>query len=325
LTDQGRDFDFPEFNNLTRISYESGEGGPSSPVFKFIDRNSASLHSVKLHNCLWRFLSSPIAIHNIRHLDLLGSFDTRVFHDVLSDGGQLEFLSLNCKLHCAPSSIFKTYCSSLPSLKHFSFSVSDALVRDEDLFPALMAFVQKRTLLKTLRLVVEKSDVMQRVGFNASVWGVLPTLVNLTSLAISHLKEFPLSLAPWLIPKGTRVMILSGLEGDTLQVGSDTNPVHHLITYSMQSLESGLPATLHFVHLVGQVRGRISLRRFPELRLFGVNHDFFTVKRGVKDATIERWPTSGIRYYAADWLEWLGCEDAITADLLWVDVWCATA
>jgi hypothetical protein len=165
-TDQGRGFDFPEFNNLTRFSYGSEEG-PSTPVSKFIDQNSASLHSVKLQNRLWRFPSNLIAMRNIRHLDLLGSFfETRVFHDILSDGEQLEFLSINCELHCAPSYLFRKYHSSLPALRHFSFSVSDAHVGDGNLFPALMEFVQKRTQLKTLRFVVD-SDAMQQVGFDA--------------------------------------------------------------------------------------------------------------------------------------------------------------
>jgi hypothetical protein len=152
-------------------------------------------------------------------------------------------------------------------------------------------------------------------------WGVLPSLVNLTSLAISYPDGLFPKLAARLIPEGVRALCLSGLDEHELMVSRDTDPVPHLIAYSMQELTfARLPASLRFVYLAHCEQWEPDTVKdiFYTVRVMRINDHFFTVKEEGNSAIAyaEPWPASRVRYYAEDWLEWFGCEDAVAVDLM---------
>ncbi|KAG6894071.1 hypothetical protein C0992_007595 [Termitomyces sp. T32_za158] len=98
--------------------------------------------------------------------------------DILVNGRQVESLSLRCSLEGATPQQFRVthfaYGVVLPFLRNFSFSVTGVHRRvcDRDLFSA-------------------DESVQRAVGFDAAVWGVLPSLVNLPNLKIAYLPDVP--------------------------------------------------------------------------------------------------------------------------------------
>lgn len=200
------------FKHLTQFSYIASGGNPAQ-VHNFIAQNRSSLRSVHLDNQFWSFPADAVSIRNLTHIDFFGHFpaDSQAFADILANGHQLESLSLNCLLDCTPSSQFREHQSSLPFLRHFAFTVFGVhrRVDDRDLFPAIAEFLRDRTQLRTLHLTVPDSDTVQRaVGFDASVWGVLPSLMNLRGLAITYPRDLAPGLASWLIPRSVRALNL---------------------------------------------------------------------------------------------------------------------
>ena len=59
-----------------------------------------------------------------------------------------------------------------------------------------------------LGLVVCDGDFQPAIGFDAAMWGVLPTLVNLRTLKISYPADLAPGLAAWLIPRSVRALSL---------------------------------------------------------------------------------------------------------------------
>jgi len=76
------------------------------------------------------------------------------------------------------------------------------------LFPALAEFLRGRQQLKTLHLSACDESVQRAVGFDASVWGVLPSLVNLKGLTITYPSDLTPGLASWLIPRSVHALAL---------------------------------------------------------------------------------------------------------------------
>ena len=113
---------------------------------------------------------------------------------------------------------------ALPFLHHFSFTVHTVSrrVRDLDLFPAIAEFLRGRQQLKTLSLVVQNGTTQSSVGFDAAVWGVLPSLVNLRALKISYPSDLAPGLASWLIPRSVRALALT-LDFTNMSNGGTTN------------------------------------------------------------------------------------------------------
>lgn len=99
----------------------------------------------------------------------------------------------------------------LPFLRHFSFTVHTMGRRtpsDRDLFPALSEFLRDRTHLRTLALVSYDEQLQRAVGFDASVWGVLPSLTGLRGLTVSWPKDLTPGLAAWLVPRSVKALTL---------------------------------------------------------------------------------------------------------------------
>lgn len=101
--------------------------------------------------------------------------------------------------------------NSLPFLRHFAFSVQCIGVRtvDRDLFPAIAEFLRGRRQLKSLQLIVSEQPVRRAVGFDAAIWGVLPSLEGLKGLKISYPSDLSPGLASWLIPRTVLALSLT--------------------------------------------------------------------------------------------------------------------
>ena len=149
-------------------------------------------------------------IRNLTHIDFLGEFpaDSEAFTDILSNGHQLESLSLECILRCTGSSQFRAMPSSVPFLRHFAFTVLFVSRGDGYLFPAIAEFLRGRKYLRTLWLMVPR-QFQGLLGFDASVWGVLPSLTNLKGLALTFPVDLSPGLASWLIPRGVLTLTLN--------------------------------------------------------------------------------------------------------------------
>jgi hypothetical protein len=80
---------------------------------------------------------------------------------------------------------------------------------DRDLFPAIAEFLRGRKQLRTLELTAFDEHIQRAVGFDASVWGVLPSLVNLKGLTMTYPTDLSPGLAAWLIPRSVLALALT--------------------------------------------------------------------------------------------------------------------
>lgn len=150
--------------------------------------------------------------------------------EVIEHGRQLESLSIDCSLLESPalSAQFRTdpippiHPHPLPFLRHFAFAVR-ALGRrtvDKNLFPSITAFLRGRHQLQTLQLVVETAPSpsyigvggaisisnLEAVGYDASIWGLLPSLSGLKAVRMTYPKDLAPGLAGWLIPRSVTAL-----------------------------------------------------------------------------------------------------------------------
>lgn len=148
----------------------------------------------------------------------------QVISELITHGRQLESLSIDCTLleSSTLSTQFRTdpippiHPHPLPFLRHFAFTVR-ALGRrtiDKDLFPSITSFLRGRTQLQTLQLVVDTTPSslagvggvisaanLEAVGYDASIWGLLPSLGKLKAVRMTYPRDLAPGLAGWLIPR----------------------------------------------------------------------------------------------------------------------------
>ena len=204
---------FPRFKHVMQLSYHS-TGGATTQVYDFLVQNKSSVRYLSLHNPNWTFPAEAISIRNLTNLDFQGIFpaDSRAFAEILASGHQLESLRLQCILECTASCQFRELPTALPFLHHFAFSLIGYRVNDHDLFPAISEFLRGRTALRSLQLTVPSADwALKRLGYDATVWGVLPSLVNLRSLTATLPKDVAAPVAMWLVPRGVQALSLHAL------------------------------------------------------------------------------------------------------------------
>ena len=183
-------------------------------MYDFLVQNKQSIRFLSLHNPNWGFPAEAISIRNLTVLDFQGIFpaDSRGFADILASGHQLESLRLECILECIASTQFRDFPTALPFLHHFAFSLIGYRVNDHDLFPAISQFLQGRNALRSLQLTVPSADwALKRLGYDASVWGVLPSLSNLRSLTATLHKDVAPPVAMWLVPRTVQALSLHAL------------------------------------------------------------------------------------------------------------------
>lgn len=100
--------------------------------------------------------------------------------------------------------------NALPFLRHFALSIKSLGRRivDRDLFPAVSEFLRGRKHLHSLQLIVHSETLHHAVGFDAAIWGVLPSLAKLEALRMSYPPDLSPGLASWLIPRTVSVLDL---------------------------------------------------------------------------------------------------------------------
>ncbi|KAI0937970.1 hypothetical protein AcW1_002363 [Taiwanofungus camphoratus] len=293
---------FPRFKHITQFSFVS-KGGSPAQVQEFLMQNKTSIRSVLLQNLNWTFPTEAISIRNLTHLDFLGLFppESRAFADILSNGHQLESLRLQCVLECNASSQLREFAKSLPFLRHFAFSLLGYSVNDHDLFPALADFLRDRKSLRTLQLIVPSAEWAQRrLGYDATVWGVLPSLTSLRSLTATLPKDVAAAVAMWLVPRGVYAL--------SLQADSSMDTVGFV-----SQLRPGLPPSLRFIGLSQfDIREphKVVEHGFPMVRVARIDDDFYTVSQVNGEVQLDEWPAAKTQYNVKEWLESYECGDA---------------
>jgi hypothetical protein len=216
------DLSFLDFRHLSHFGYIiNALSGTPSTIHSLINQNRATLHSIVLINPhsspQWIFPANALSIRNLTSIFFTGHFPptSHAFADILSHGRQLETFDISCcALECSNASVqFRSVLSanSLPFLRHFAFSVQSIGIRtiDRDLFPAIAEFLRGRRQLKSLQLVVSEQPIQHAVGFDAAIWGVLPSLEGLKALKISYPSDLSPGLASWLIPRTVLALSLT--------------------------------------------------------------------------------------------------------------------
>ncbi|KAJ7108597.1 hypothetical protein C8R44DRAFT_842911 [Mycena epipterygia] len=294
-----------ECTTLHHISYSTREGNPNA-TNNFIAQNR-SLRTVSLHNMSWIFPSNSLSLRNLTSITFAGHFpaNSTAFGDILAYGRQLDALSLTCTLECLPAAQFRANADALPFLRHFELTVCGAARRpgSADLFPAVTDFLRARNELRTLTLVVREEADQRTGGFDAAVWGVLPSLASLRSLTISYPRDLAAGLAAWLIPRTVRALTL-----DYNSVPRDPVPF-------INQLRPGIPSTLRYIDLPDlPARNATAVveHGFPMVRVVRLGGAYWRVIRSPDGSVTDvcQWVHKSAGP-AREWLEWLGCEDAV--------------
>ncbi|KAJ7064968.1 hypothetical protein C8F01DRAFT_1209257 [Mycena amicta] len=294
-----------ECKTLHHISYSTREGNPSA-TSSFIAQNR-SLRTVSLHNMSWIFPSDCLSLRNLTSISFSGHFpaNSTAFSDILMNGRQLDSLNLTCTLECLPATQFRANPDCLPFLRHFGLTICGAARRvgSADLFPAVADFLRARSELMSLVLVVREEADQRTCGFDAAVWGVLPSLARLRAVTISYPRDLAASLAAWLIPRSVRSLTLD-------YVSAPRDPIPFL-----DQIRAGVPPTLRYVGLADfstrNVRGVVE-HGFPMVRVVRLGTEHWLVARGADGNITDVSPSSAKGVSAVhEWLEWLGCEDAV--------------
>ncbi|KAG6811411.1 hypothetical protein H0H92_007564 [Tricholoma furcatifolium] len=207
-----------EFKHLAHFAC-STSGGSTNQVQSLLAQNRDTLRTVYVDNRLWVFPTNSVSIRNLTDFHFSGHIplNNQLFADIIANGRQLESLSLCCSLDGSISQQFRTtphvytYGPVLPFLRRFAFSITAVhrRVADRDLFPAVADFLRGRQQLRSLVLTVYEEGLQHAVGFDASVWGVLPSLFHLRSLKISYPADLSPGLASWLIPRSVLALALT--------------------------------------------------------------------------------------------------------------------
>ncbi|THH20926.1 hypothetical protein EW146_g514 [Bondarzewia mesenterica] len=246
-----------------------------------------------------------ISSTNFTTVDLAGIIeDTAFFTELLTEGHRLEVLRLRCSLghNCTPSTAFRAQAAAPPlsSLRIFSLSIIGVSREfgDPDLFPAVASFVRGHSCLQELGLL--KSQEVDDVGYDASVWGVLPSLVQLRSLAMHVPRDLAPALSTWLIPRTVRSLHLD-------------MPLNQGMSQTVQAW-TGLPRDVTFLSVTPSLTLEIQnlvYEKLPNVRLLRMQNVFYTVIRTDHGVVLDPWSGRRSRFYAHDWLEGLECEDPI--------------
>ncbi|KAG1851457.1 hypothetical protein DFJ58DRAFT_792485 [Suillus subalutaceus] len=294
------DINIPPFKHITHFSI-TAEGGNSTSTHDFISQSHDSLRSLVIKNANWTF---PTDVISIRHLTVI-EFEARSSQRSCPPATSWKSLTLSGVLECTPSATFRMYRSSLPFLTHFALKIVSLHrhVTDKDLVPAISEFLRDRKHLHSFHLIVPSAD-HRRIGFDASAWGVLPSLINLRSLCITYPRDLSPSLAGWLIPRSVRALTMEIM----------VPPAEDLLLFINQ-LRPGVPPLLTFVGMTNfPIRSVINVidHGFSNVRLVRIDETVCSVIR-LDDGSIEieQWPYRRVKYHTAVWLQSLGCEDAI--------------
>ncbi|KAL5520579.1 hypothetical protein ACEPAG_9803 [Sanghuangporus baumii] len=329
----------PHLTHLTQ--FKCVRDHTSHSVGAFLAQNRSTLKKLCLCAYYASFPPAPaVAFGSLTHLEFVGTVPAGAGAETIAQifmlGTQLVSLRLNCVLLTGISEQFAKFPAALPRLKYFGFRVLDHLgpkATDPNLFPTIAEFLRAHSDLEKLELDVAGESNQKAFGYDASVLGVLPSLSKLRQLAVTVTKDASPGLFSWIIPRGLLALLLNGVPR--------RNSEQFMIT-----MRPGLPPNLRYLALLGtEVRDE---SHFVEtvlprsLRLVNISDRFYTVKRrpptlsrastpgspptpassstgpgstdGGQFEGLEEWPERRVQLHAEEWLEALGCEDALWDD-----------
>ncbi|KAI9452394.1 hypothetical protein F5148DRAFT_1236194 [Russula earlei] len=287
----------PTFHYLTRFVSSGAIDSAGANVDSFLSAQTVALHTLAIR-LSHRPPTSFLPTGNLRNLYLtLGICDSDFLTQLLANGRQLEALRLDIKVDHGSqlSTVFRAYAGSdsLPSLRKLSFVLTTGTrnYADPDLFPAVVEFVRGFRMLEAL--CISNPGDLDGFGYDAVVWGVLSSLVNLRALSIDIPTDLPPALSAWIIPRGVTVLDLRVAKDATADIGK---------------LWLGLPSGLKFLAFPVS---RSDIHEFlydglPALRLVRLRSGkLYTVHGEGNKRELERWPDRRERYYFDDYLEQL--------------------
>ncbi|KAI0262794.1 hypothetical protein BC834DRAFT_1001800 [Gloeopeniophorella convolvens] len=294
----------PRLPRLNRFAY-SGEGDEAlNNIEGFLSTRTVALHTLVIRNCHRRYPTPFLSTSNLRILHLsLTVQDADFVSQLLAHGQQLQSLWLEVALErgCILSTAFRAHArpGTFLALRELSVVLLNAARdhADSDFFPAIAELVRGHPALTSLRLTNTLS--LAGVGYDAAIWGALPSLVRLRALALDVPKDLSSALSAWLIPRGVVAL--------DLRVPDDTTIAH------LSQLCPGLPSGLKFLSLPFDLSDELqSLMRNgpPTLRVMLLRGHFYSVRRSEGEPEFERWSRRQRKFYFEDCLEHLNCEEA---------------
>ncbi len=213
---------FPALRSLNRLVYSGENDGALLAVDGFLSTQTVALHTLVVHHT--QIYPTPfLPTTSLRNLFLTLSFSNAEFlAQLFAHGQELECLRLevHLELGCVLSTVFRAHANShwFPALRKLSFVLNTAAsgFSDWDLFPAVAEFVRGHTMLDALCL----SNTLRLPGFgyDAAIWGMLPSLANLRTLSIDVPKDLHFALSAWLIPRGVTALELRVYRPTTMPV-----------------------------------------------------------------------------------------------------------
>jgi hypothetical protein len=212
----------PALHYLTRFVYSGAGDSALVNVDGFLSTQTVALHTLVIRHSQ-RYPASFLPVGNLRNLYLTLSISSVDFlSQILAHGRQLETLRLDVDLEygCVLSTVFRAYAApnSFPTLRKLSFVLTGAAhnFSDPDLFPAVAEFVRGYRMLDGL--CISNTYNLAGFGYDAAVWGVLPSLINLRTLLLDVPKDLPPALSAWLIPRGVTVLDLQVARHATIDI-----------------------------------------------------------------------------------------------------------
>jgi len=290
----------PSLHHLTRFVYSGAlDRAFESDFDGFLSSQTVALHTLVI-DLAHPYPASFLPAVHLRNLYLtLTIYNADFLSQILENGRQLEVLRLEVNHGCVLSTVFRAHAGPhlLPSLRKFSFVLTGAISNspDPDLFPAVAEFVRGFPMLEAL--CISNTHFVTGFGYDAAVWGVLPSLINLRTLLIDMPKDLSPALSAWLIPRSVTVL--------HLQVAKHA-------TINISRLWPGLPSGLKFLAFPASPSEIQNLLHsgLPALRVVRLpESDLYTIQGTENERELERWPALRWRYYFDDFLEQLDLEE----------------
>ena len=179
-----------------------------------------TLRRLRLSYCRgWTVATFIPVLGRLTHVELSGYWNSNVnnppFETILVHGISIESLRVSGSLVSRHSAHFRSYPLALPRLREFGFDVNIFHCIDDDLFPAIIDFLEGRPDLEFLELLPTPPDSSIQVGFDKRAWDLMAFMPKLRGLSITIPREMSLTICAPLIPRKVRWLKLATCASST--------------------------------------------------------------------------------------------------------------
>ena len=306
----------PHLTHLTQFKFVKDHGAHA--LAPFLAQNRATLRKLCLCTYYAPFPTASnlntVSLAHLTHIEFVGTVQSGpsdIVGLVLKNAQRLVSLRMVCVLLTNVAQHFRENATSksLPHLRNFGFRVVDHMsssAADPGLFTSIGEFIRAHPLLEKLELDVSGESNQARLGYDASILGVLPVMTALRHLAVTMTKDASPGLFSWIIPRGLSSLLLSGVPRRNAE-------------QFLKTLGAGLPQHLRYIALLdtetSDPAGLVENVLPASVRLVHFGPKQYTVKRKNGHVeSLEEWPERRMELHAEEWLEALGCEDALWDD-----------